>query len=361
MSVIVPPLTSPAQIGTPAYTNFTNALNSATARNAFVIRIPKSGTLDFFEWRTASVGNNPDNGVRMSFQGIDSVGKPDNAETHFAIMPGPFSTNQWEVPSNYMGTTGLGSGTKKSVTEGQYIACVLQLENFVASDSLNVALINGQNTGLTFNGQYEAGYTSSNSGTAWTIEGEGMVVALKYDDGTYAFARTYYAPYHSLTAPTYNTATNPDERGLVFQLPFPCRLKGFTIQYDANGVAHNFVLYDAADTVIETVTGLIYTGTTSAGYSYYEFATPRDIDKNVDYRLTLVPTTGSNVSLVEYVCNSQAIREVCDPGATWMGTTRNNGAGAWTPLLTTRPVISLVIDGFYDDVSGGGGEHSAVF
>lgn len=361
MSVIVPPLWSPAQVSTPAFTTFTNNLLAAANFNAFVIRIPKTGTLDFFEWRTVLVGNQPDNGVRLSFQGVDSVGKPDNVETHFGIMPQPFSANTWQVPSAYLGSTGLGSGTKKSVTEGQYIACVLRLESFVASDSLQVALINGQNAGLTFNGQYEAPYTTGNSGTTWTIEGEGMIIALKYDDGSYAFARMGYTPYSSLTAPTFNTATNPDERGLVFQLPFPCRIKGFTIQYDANGVGHNFVLYDAADTIIETVTGLIYTGVTSAGYSYYEFATPHNLDANVDYRLTLLPTTGSNVSLIELVCNTQAIREICDPGATWMGTTRNNGAGAWTPLTTTRPVISLVLDGFYDDASGGGGEHSAVF
>ena len=360
LNVIAPGLFPAASPAVLSYTSFSQNLSAAANRNAVVIRIPKSGTLDWVEFRTLAVANQPDNGLRVAFQGVDASGRPDNTDDQFIIMPQPFSANTWQVPAAYMGSTGGGSGTKRTVTAGEYLAIVWRLESFVASDSMQISLINGQNSGLTEYGQMQGAWSSSNSGTTWTMASDGPLIALKYDDGTYAFMQDGLINPTALSSTAFGTGTNPDERGLVFQVPMPARLKGFYISYDENAVAHNLILYDAADTVLETVTGLLHTGVLSGGYAYYEFATPHDLDANVNYRITLLPTTASTVTLFEYTFNSQAIREVFDGGATWMTTHRNNGGG-WTNEVTIRPAIHLVFGGFDDGAGSGGGEHSAVF
>jgi len=360
-NIVVPALFPAASTGILVFTTFANALTSALIRNAFVIRVPKTGTLDWVEWRTGAVSNQPDNGVRVSFQGVDAAGAPDNTDDQFIIMPQPFSANTWQVPAAYMGSTGGGSGTKRSVTAGEFLACVFRLESAVASDSIFIALMNGQNSGLTPAGILEVPQNSTNSGTAWAAAADQAVLALKYDDGSYGFIRDGILPMTTLSSTAFGTGSNPDERGLVFQVPFPARLKGFYISYDSQAVAHDLVLYDATPTAIETLTGSIFQKPgANGGYAYYEFATPRDLTANVNYRITLLPTTASTVVLYEYTFPTQAIREAFDGGPTWMTTHRNN-AGAFSNEVTIRPAIHLVFSGFDNGAGGGGGEHSAVF
>lgn len=361
-NLVVPNLYDFAAVGLPTVSGFSQALNAAAARNAYVFRVPKSGTLDWFEIRTGTVPNNPDNGLRFSFQNVTAAGIPDNTEDQFVVVAGPFTANTWVVPATVMTDDGTPGGVKRTVTAGEYLACVVRLENFVASDSLNCALINGNASGLNAQGTFQTAYQSANSGTAWTANADNLIIALKYDDGTYGFAQSTIIPVSIINSRTINTGTVPDEAGLLFQVPVPCRLKGFYFHYDSNGFAHDFKLYDAAGSVLETVTGLTWTGGSggSAGYGYYEFATPHDLTENVNYRITLLPTTASSLAYVDFEFNSSAIRAALDGGSTWMKTERTN-AGAWTDTNTIRPLVHLVFGGFDDASGGGGGEHSAVF
>lgn len=361
-NLVLPNLWDFAAVGSPTYSAFQQSLNAAANRLAYVFRVPKSGTLDWFEVRTGTVPNNPDNGLRFIFQGVNSTGFPDNTDDQFVTLAGPFTANTWIVPATIMTHDGTPGGTPRTVTAGEYIACVVRLENFVASDSLNLVLINGNASGLNGSGTFQTGYTSVNSGAAYTANVDNLVIALRYSDGTYGFCQSTCIPTSAIQTRTVNTGTTPDEIGLKFQVQAPCRLKGFYFHYDSNAFAHNLILYDAASSVIETVTGLIWVGGSggSAGYCYYEFATPHDLTANVDYRLTLLPTTGSSLTVYDFDFNSSAIRAAVDGGSTWLKTERTN-AGAWTDTNTNRPLVHLVFSGFDDGASGGGGEHSSVF
>lgn len=344
----------------PAFGTYSVALSNTTTRLGVVIRVPKTGTLDWFEWRTQTVSNNPDNGIRMSFQDVTSAGFPDNVEDQFCVMAGPFSSNAWQVPSGYMGSTGTGSGTKRSVTKGEYIACVLQLENFVTGDNLQASIFNTDGSRFGTPGNYQIACTSGDSGASYTGQADNPVVALRYDDGTYGFCQSGIIPATTVNTRTFNSGSTPDERGLLFQVPVPARLKGFYLIYDGNNAACDFVLYNSANTVLETLAAQLFTGQNAAGgYTYFEFASPHDLNANSNYRLTVLPG-GSNVAIYDFDVNSSALRAAIDGGATWMSTQRTDG-GAWTDTNTNRPFIHLVFDGFDNAAGGGGGEHSAVF
>lgn len=354
------PNSSSWSVALPAFASMGN-LSAAADRQAYIFQIPKSGTLDWFEWRQLVNSNTPDNGVRISFQDVDAAGKPDNTEDQYTIITAGFGANVWHVPPSYMGAGGPGFGAKRAVTKGDWIACVLRFENFVASDNISIATLNLPNRQVS-NFQLNAYLgQSGNSGGTWSTAANGSInIALKYDDGTYACLDAPNLPIKDINTRAFNSGSTPDERGLLFQVPFPARLAGVWARL-ISSAAFDLVLYNAAGTAIATETipfNNIYSST--GANAFYPFATPQSLTKNVDYRVVLKPG-GSNISLYDMDFNSSAIRAANPGGSTWMSTSRTN-AGAWTDTNTSLPFMGLVFDGFDDATGGGsGGEHSAVF
>jgi hypothetical protein len=339
------------------------ALNAAASRIAWVFQVPKSGTLDWFEFRMSTNSNTPDNGVRLSFQGLDAAGRPDNVEDEYTIITAGFASNTWMVPPSYMGAGGPGTGAKRVVTKGDWIACCLRFENFVASDNITISGISiDSKTGV--NGQlntYVA--TSTSSGATWTTTNTSPInIALKYSDGTYAVLDWPHIPASASNSRIFNSGSTPDERGLLFQVPFPCRLSSVWARVDSDG-AFDIVLYDAASSVVisETIAHLNVFGTAGAN-GQYMLTTPQPLTKNVNYRLAFKPTTVTSITIYDVDFNSSVIRATNPGGSTWKSTSRTD-AGAWTDVDTNLPIMGLVFDGFDDATGGGGGggEHSAVF
>lgn len=354
------PSSAPFSNATPAFVGI-GGLTAAASRTAFIFQVRRTGTLDWFEWRQHANTNNPDNGVRISFQDLDASGNPDNTEDQYSIITAGFGANTWIVPPSYMGAGGPGSGAKRAVTKGDWIACCLRFENFVASDSITISNVNlvarnAVNQALT---SYIA--TSTNSGTSWSKTATGsIIIALKYDDGTYDYYDVPNFPYSNLNARVFGSASTPDERGLLFQVPFPCRLAGVWWRIDPDN-DFDIVLYDAASSVVETI-AVVHTNVDgqNSENGYWPFASGVNLTKNVNYRVVLKPSAGT-IGSFDGDFNSSAIRAANPGGSTWKSTSRTD-AGAWTDTDTNLPIMGLVFDGFDDGTSGGGGgEHSSVF
>jgi len=92
-------------------------LNGTGQRIGYVFQVPKTGTLDRFGLMMgASVV--AVNGIKFSFQDISS-NVPDNTADQFGVVvQASITANTWLEPSDYLGSTGLGSGSKRSVTQG---------------------------------------------------------------------------------------------------------------------------------------------------------------------------------------------------------------------------------------------------
>ena len=94
-------------------------LTASTHKVAWVIRAPKTGTLNRFGVRLGTVANTPDNGIRFSFQDVTiSTGAPDEVQDQFADVTTGLVTDAWCEPTTFLGASGTGSGAKRSVTAG---------------------------------------------------------------------------------------------------------------------------------------------------------------------------------------------------------------------------------------------------
>lgn len=338
------------------------SMTTANTRFAMIFQVPKTGTLDWFEHRQGANLNAPDNGLRFSFQDVNSVGAPDNTEDQFAVLTAGFGAGAWLVPPGYMGSTGTGTGTKRSVTRGDWLACVIRFENFVAGDSVTMSIIEvGSTQVVTPSQQWKYTTFSTNAGVAYTKNtASGVCIALKYSDGTYAQIGLPDGPLLATTLRTFNSGSTPDERGLLFQIPFPARLSGAWIRMDIDNPV-SVVLYDAADNVLATASYIVGQRPLDSGLNgLVVFPNTVNLAPNVDYRLTALPTTASSIAIYDFDVANSALLAALDGGSTWMSTNRTN-AGAWTNVNTNRPFMGIVLDGFDDAVPVGSGEHSSVF
>lgn len=343
----------------PSFGLSTLTLNAAGDKGGFIIQIPKSGTLEYFEWITSSVSNNPDNGLRLSFQDVSpTTGLPDGVVDEFVVMPGPFTATTWQVPPGPITSDGTITGTKRVVTKGDYIACVVDFVNFVASDSIQLLRwANDGNYGITNNTAYMA---DGSTGTYVKTANGLPIMALKYTDGTYGMIPGVI-PLTSIYDLFYGSNSVPDERALRFKVPVSCRVTGFWAWATYNNPA-TISLLDASNTVLTSITldpDIRSNG--SAAASYILFPTDVVLTANTVYRLSFLPLTTGSLYVSQSVVNNNALLQAYEGGIEWYLSTRVDG-GSWTDFNTMRPLCGLIINGF--DLSGGGGgsaEHSSVF
>lgn len=344
-------VTASGIIGLPFVNNVgtTNNMNGSTSYSATILQVPKTGTLHSFEILIGTVANNPDNGVRLSFQTVGATGLPDGTQDQFRDVTGTL-TSGWLTPPGPLTDDGTDTGIKRSVTRGEWLACKIEFVSFVAGDSYNtINLVTDQVITMPY--RVINGSKASNP----------VVIALKYDDGTYAYVEGLQA-VSSTTQVAYANNDTPDERALRFQAPVPVRVSGCLIR-GALSADCDIVLYDASDNVLESLSvdgdfkgaGVI---TTVA----FKFDTSVELDANTTYRLAFKPTTTTDVNLIYATLPGAGYLPTFPGGIEWYQSTRTN-AGAWTDTNTQVPMIALLVDGLDDGTGSGGsgGEVSHVF
>lgn len=317
-------------------------LNASGDRIGFVIQCPKAGTLDKFEWKTGSVGNNPDNGMRMSFQGVDpTTGFPDGTPDQYRDITGTFSANTWQVPG-LMTSDGTDGGSKRTVAAGEYLACVIDFVSFVASDSIVVA-VSSSPISSNCNSQFVA---DASSGTYAKSTSQQPNLALKYDDGTYGVFTFPCWPLLDVEVTAFNTASTPDERALkIVGFPQNVRTIGAWAFGDFDGDL-DIVLYDAASSVVDTASlDKDLRGVTTPGLSFVTWPNgPHTLTANSVYRVAVKPTSATTLYVNVQRLPSNAYLPYLPGGTNFLYSTRTD-AGAWTDDDTRRPLIGLTLDG----------------
>lgn len=332
--------------------------NAAGDKSAFVIQVPKSGTLDYFEWVMGTVNNNPDNGIRLSFQDIDpATGFPDGVQDQFADMTGTFISGAWQVPT-VMTDTGLSGGVKRVVTRGQYLGCVLDFINFVALDNWGPNCQSASAT--TYMATHHSAYCLNGSTGTYVKTNNTPAIALKYNDGSYGIIPFVY-PMLAGNTHAYNNGSTPDERALRFKVPYSCRITGFWVRL-LSGAVMDVILYDSANNVLASASldPDIRGGTATETISML-FNTEVTLDPAETYRLSFLPTSASSISIYSIDVPNNALLATIPGGIEWYSSTRVN-AGSWTDVTTNRLLAGLILNGFdLSGAGGGGGEHSSVF
>lgn len=328
-------------------------MDAAAEKVALIFRCPKAGTLDKFEFRTGNSTQPPSNGLKVSFQDVDpATGDPDGTADQFRVVTG-ISANTWTVPG-LITSDGTDTGTKRTVAKGDLIACVIEFQSFVASDSVNIA---GLAVGTSPQSVY-GGFPYADQFTAvWAKQSDGFAIGLKYDDGTYGWVPNNY-PFTALNNVAFNSGSTPDERGLKFRIPFPARLSSVLVRLDPDN-ACDLVVYDSDGTSVLATVAIDpdIRGAANNANIQVPLPSPVSLLASTFYRIVLKPGA-SSINMPDMDANSAALLDGMDGGQDFHYTQRTN-AGAWTDTTAKRPWMWLQFDQV-DDGAGAASNNGGV-
>lgn len=339
------PMPPTASAATPVLASL--ALTATGNYAAFVFRVPKTGTLDKFEWRAGTITTFPTSGLRCTFEDVDlATGNPDGTVDQFRDITVNPGSNVWVAPG-LMTSDGTDTGTKRSVTAGNLLAAVVREVNTAETWTINVSSGSAHTRAEPLVYNQECYAVSSGTKVGYPV------MALKYSDGSYEpLAGAGGLPVLTWTTRTFNNASSPDERALFFRFPVPVRVNGVWVAIDLDGDC-DLVLYGTDGTSVLATVNLdasvrIGTGPRVIFASFAE----QTLLAATDYRLAVKPTTATSVITYDYDVSSNALLDAAGGGKDWYLSTRVD-AGSWTQTSTTRPLMGLCVSAV-DDGAGGG-------
>lgn len=352
LTIFCPPSLANPLIGS-AY--FFGGGGVSTGKLAYLITVPRTGTLDKFETMTMTQTGGT-NTMKFSFQDPDaSTGFPDGTLDQYrgSIL---FVNNTWTAPG-LMTSDGTDGGSKRSVTKGDKLYCVIQWDSFPGGTGFNMA-----STAMPTGYQYIRGTNicATYDGSSWGQSANGGILALKYNDGTYEFVHPFVWPIVTHILKTFNTGTSAnDEYGLRFQLPFGCELIGGWARINSTA-NYDVILYTGTTaTATLTIDKDYVVGGADPQAVWVRFPTAYALTANTTYRLIIKPSSATDINLGVFTISSAAHQACFEGGLEWYGTHRVD-AGAWTDETSIRPLMGIILSGI-DTGSAGGGETSHTF
>ena len=335
--------------GTPS--TFSVTLDANGEYVAFIIPIPKTGTLKKVGFRVNSVTTSDTINVR-----IETVDDTNGYPTGTLYVAN--ATGSVESPSaSTIYYVSINSTTGISVTKGDIIAVKFSLDYVDGKLSINT-YCSGFGTGIS---STYLPYIVTYLGGAYSkiAASTGLYILLEYDGEFVPFLGS--TPLASNTTEAFNNTSNPTHRGLKITMPVTCQAIGAVAFVDLDA-ATDLVLYDTnGSTAIETIAAQdkdIRSGT-SAGHIPFLFSQARTLTAGSTYRVVLRPASSSNVGIGTFTTTddgSLCAIDLFDLGQNACYTSCNgtpSDTGSWTDSLTKRTQISLIINAY--DVPVGGG------
>lgn len=322
--------------------------STTTIRTALIGIVPKTGTLDTFEFCASFVSSPSD--VKFSFQDVDASGNPDGTPDQYRVLAGGSLANGWVSPG-LITSDGTDGGTKRAVTAGDVLALVLEWDSTQSGEFWINRMSDGSN------GLMPIPYALTHNGSAWTKTVTGyQSLILKYNDGTYAGLSDITAPFTAVNTRSINTGSTPDEIGLLFSLPAPVRVGGAWVGAAGAATADlDIVLYDSDGSSVLASFALdasLWPSPPTTAVQVVRWA-PVNLAASTSYRLVVKPTTANNVSLYTGTVSAAAITGALG-GGTWHRTERTD-AGSWTETTTERPFMGLIVTALEEGTGGSAG------
>lgn len=335
-------------IGPPNVSGTQLLFDAAGERSAFIFQAPETGTINTVEFLTGTVSINAASVVRVSLQDVSlTTGDPDGAQDQFRDVLGSAITSTTWIQPGLLTDDGTNGGNKRTVNRGDLLSLVIEFQSFTAGDSVNILGANNPST-TTQNQSYQYGDSFSAS---WAKQSPNPILAIQYSDGLYKAVGGKILPSKAINTQNFNSSSNPDERGLKFSVPVPCTIKGASVNLAISGAGGaSLVLYDTdGSTVLRSVSLDADVKNTTAGRSYIIPFDDVTLTPNVSYRLTILPSSTTNLSVYDFDVQSTAHMNAVDCGANWIQTQRTDG-GAWTDTNTKRPYMALWVSAIDDGV-----------
>lgn len=330
------------------------ALNAAAEKFALIIRVPKSGTLDQFEFAGNQTTLNGASRVRLSFQNVVvASGDPDGIQDEFRDMAvGDFAAADWQKPPGVMTDDGTGGGVKRVVTKGDLLACVIEYDVFTASDDIFARVYNV----LTPRVEFRFPYASYDSGAGYVLQDDEPLLALKYSDGSFAEIAPNVLPIFTDTDEiAYNSGSTPDEIGIRFRLPFPVKISAVWVNLSSlpNNAGTDLVLYDSdGTTVLSTVSIEPHATPVDEGIHFHYLSSVITLSKDTFYRLAVKPTTVNDIKLAQHTVDAASLMDVLTGGQDFHRSHRTDGGG-WSEDTVRRPMVGIYVTAFDAGTLGG--------
>lgn len=327
----------------------TPTIGASGDKHAYIIRVPKTGTLRSFYITNASSDQlGAGSTVRFSFQGVSTTtGDPNGTISHYKnaawndVPPGTLP--RW-FSIEPMTSDGTAVGSLLEVTEGQLLACVIDWTVYTGSDLLGVRAW-GAPSGDNWNQLcYMTNYSAS--GAAWTKSAHTPSFGLLYDDGTYGYIPGWVGA-QSVETNTFNNASTNDEIGLRFTVPAKCKMNGAMVRIDLDGPC-DIVLYDSDGTTALATTSLIAGArVATTGLWGWVPLVEQTLSADTAYRLVVKPTSTTSVVIYGWVtANQLALSLFQGNGQEWYQTKRADAAATWTDDSTRQPLIYPIFSAF---------------
>lgn len=317
-----------------------------------------------------SVGSNPvfDNAsseFTVGFQGVDKTTglpvRPDGTwGARAVITTAANSTPTLTTTANsHAAVPTAGSST---FSHGDEVAFVMEFTTRAGSDSVVPVT-----TGLAYESsiQYPATVTNISGSWAGVSTGGigGPVVEITFSDGTLGTIDGVVCGVTS--AISWADSTNPDEQGLIFQVPFDCTIDAIGLPMrlvDATSDLQIDLTSTPTGTPASLISGPIAITAENLALTSSElplmFALPTEValSANTDYCISVKATGAGNIRLAQLLMTSAAARIFVGPGGTTMAaTTRNGGSGAFAAgTTTTLNPLNVRISSIETGAGGGG-------
>ncbi len=336
------------------------AVSASGAKVGIVTRAPKSGTLDRVGFRTGAITTFPANGIRVSFQDMATDGNPDGTQDQYRDIAASPGANAWVTPG-LMTSDGTDTGTKRSVTGGDRICIVIEQVNSADAWNMNISanVSHTRAEPLIYNLD---SFPDLHGGVSWAKQGGSYpILVFEYSDGSYETVSSGVTlPVLTWNTRTFNNGSTPDERALFFRFPVQVNVNGGWVAIDRDA-AVDVVLYDSDGTsVLTTVSGDASDRLGTAARIWVFSFPEQTLAANTDYRLSVKPTSASNVTIYDFDVNSNALLDAVEGGKDWYTSTRTD-AGSWTQTTTNRPLIGLRVSAIHDGAGGGAATQGGVW
>jgi hypothetical protein len=232
----------------------------------------------------------------------------------------------------------------KTIANGDLVAFAVQMTARGGSDSVTVnalLLNNPMNRPLVtqFTTVYSAIASAPNA-------------VISFSDGALGFFYGGFV-FRTISTTTFNSGSTPNERGQLFQLPFPCRVRGCYVfaQLGTTNADLDLILYSdplgtpVAQRTVSVDQNTIATAGSSQRIVEY-FSSGYDVPANTPVVLAVKPTTTNNVTLPFKTLANAAHRITDIWGTSGYGVNRSSGAFAQQNSGLDHYFIGLLIEAF---------------
>lgn len=334
-----------------AQTYGTMTIDATGERCGNILQIKRAGNIRYVSFFTNTVTTGDT--IKVTLQTVDtSTGLPTgtliDSDATGTVVVNDTDDNTWK-------TVDFGADKNIAVTQGQFIAVVLEWDSYVAG---NIKICQAISVTVSSYNTYVVTDITATPGTwaKWSAV-QPLVIEIGYDDGSYALNCDGNPSFCNTV--TINSGTTPDEVGNYFQIPFPCRAVGIwvigDIDYDVT-----LSLLDASDNILANCTQLAAyrAGPNVCLLPVFFDSSPAStvtIAKDTWYRVIMTPGANS-VTIAYATVLSAAAMDLYPLGQNchWTQATNRDEVTDWAQTTTKRCQIGLIIDQLDNGVSSGG-------